>query len=116
MTKEKSNVKSMEGLPKCQTGIRGLDEITDGGLPKGRPSLVCGSAGCGTTLLAREFLVRGASQYNEPGVFMSFEESPKELAQNVASLGFDLNDLTARKKMCLDHVSIDRSEIEETGE
>ncbi|VVB53131.1 Circadian clock protein kinase KaiC [uncultured archaeon] len=116
MTKEKSNVKSMEGLPKCQTGIRGLDEITDGGLPKGRPSLVCGSAGCGKTLLAMEFLVRGAIQYNEPGVFMSFEESPKELAQNVASLGFDLNDLTARKKMSLDHVRIERSEIEETGE
>ena len=116
MTKEKSNVKPMQGLPKCQTGIRGLDEITDGGLPKGRPTLVCGSAGCGKTLLAMEFLVRGAVQYNEPGVFMSFEESSEELAQNVASLGFDLNDLAARKKMSLDHVRIERSEIEETGE
>ncbi|CAG0959511.1 Circadian clock protein kinase KaiC [Methanosarcinales archaeon] len=116
MTKEKSNVISMEGLPKCQTGIRGLDEITDGGLPKGRPTLVCGSAGCGKTLLAMEFLVRGAVQYNEPGVFMSFEESSEELVQNVASLGFDLNDLAARKMMSLDHVRIERSEIEETGE
>ena len=116
MTKEKSNVKPMEGLPKCQTGIRGLDEITDGGLPKGRPTLVCGSAGCGKTLLAMEFLVRGAVQYNEPGVFMSFEESSGELVQNVASLGFDLNDLEARKMMSLDHVRIERSEIEETGE
>lgn len=116
MTKEKSNVKSTEGLPKCQTGIRGLDEITDGGLPKGRPTLVCGSAGCGKTLLAMEFLVRGAVQYNEPGVFMSFEESSGELVQNVASLGFDLKDLEARKMMSLDHVRIERSEIEETGE
>ncbi|NJD53343.1 MAG: circadian clock protein KaiC [Candidatus Methanoperedens sp.] len=116
MTKEKINVKLMQNLPKCQTGIRGLDEITDGGLPKGRPSLVCGSAGCGKTLLAMEFLVRGAVQYNEPGIFMSFEESPEELAQNVASLGFDLNDLAARKKIYLDHVRIERSEIEETGE
>ncbi|MDL5503135.1 MAG: ATPase domain-containing protein, partial [Candidatus Methanoperedens sp.] len=92
------------------------DEITDGGLPKGRPTLVCGSAGCGKTLLAMEFLVRGATQYDEPGVFMSFEESPEELVQNVASLGFDLNDLEARKMMSLDHVRIERSEIEETGE
>ncbi len=116
MAKVKNNVKSLEGLPKCQTGIRGLDEITDGGIPKGRPTLVCGSAGCGKTLFAMEFLVRGAAQYNEPGVFMSFEESSEELAQNVASLGFDLNDLAARKKMFLDHVRIERSEIEETGE
>lgn len=116
MTKDKSNVKPMQGLQKCQTGIRGLDEITDGGLPKGRPTLVCGSAGCGKTLLAMEFLVRGAVQYKEPGVFMSFEESSEELVQNVASLGFDLNDLAARKKMSLDHVRIERSEIEETGE
>ena len=111
-----NNVESTEGLPKCQTGIRGLDEITDGGLPKGRPTLVCGSAGCGKTLLAMEFLVRGAAQYDEPGVFVSFEESSEELARNVASLGFDLNELTARKKMFLDHVRIERSEIEETGE
>lgn len=116
MTRVKNNVKIPEGLPKCQTGIRGLDEITDGGIPKGRPTLVCGSAGCGKTLLAMEFLVRGATQFNEPGIFMSFEESSEELAQNVASLGFDLNDLVARKKMFLDNVRIERSEIEETGE
>jgi len=116
MTRVKNNIKSLEGLAKCQTGIRGLDEITDGGIPKGRPTLVCGNAGCGKTLLAMEFLVRGAAQYNEPGVFMSFEESSEELAQNVASLGFDLNDLAARKKIYLDHVRIERSEIEETGE
>jgi len=116
MTEVKINVNSLECLPKCQTGIRGLDEITDGGLPKGRPTLVCGTAGCGKTLLAMEFLVRGAVQYNEPGVFMSFEESSEELAQNVASLGFDLNDLAASKKMFLDYVRIERSEIEETGE
>ncbi|CAG0957990.1 MAG: circadian clock protein KaiC [Candidatus Methanoperedens sp.] len=116
MTEVKINLNSLECLPKCQTGIRGLDEITDGGLPKGRPTLVCGTAGCGKTLLAMEFLVRGAVQYNEPGVFMSFEESSEELVQNVASLGFDLNDLAARKKMFLDYVRIERSEIEETGE
>ena len=116
MTKNKSNVGSPEGLPKCQTGIRGLDEITDGGIPKGRPTLVCGSAGCGKTLMAMEFLVRGAVQYDEPGVFMSFEESSEELAQNVASLGFDLNELVARKKIYIDQVRIERSEIEETGE
>lgn len=103
-------------LPKAPTGIQGLDEITGGGLPKGRPTLVCGSAGCGKTLLAMEFLVRGATEFNEPGVFMAFEETAKDLTQNVASLGFDLNDLIARKKMVLDFVYIERSEIEETGE
>ncbi|MBE0680877.1 MAG: circadian clock protein KaiC [Anaerolineales bacterium] len=103
-------------LPKAPTGIQGLDEITGGGLPKGRPTLVCGSAGCGKTLLAMEFLVRGAIQFNEPGVFMAFEETAQDLTQNVASLGFDLKDLIARKKMVLDFVYIERSEIEETGE
>ena len=77
-------------LQKCPTGIRGLDEITFGGLPRGRPTLLCGAAGSGKTLLAMEFLVRGATQDQEPGVFISFEESAPELAQNVASLGFDL--------------------------
>jgi circadian clock protein KaiC len=103
-------------IPKAPTGIQGLDEITGGGLPKGRSTLVCGSAGCGKTLLAMEFLVRGARQFNELGVFMAFDESAKELTQNVASLGFDLKDLIARKKLILDYVYIDRSEIEETGE
>ncbi|MDP3452006.1 MAG: circadian clock protein KaiC [Bacteroidales bacterium] len=103
-------------LPKSATGIQGFDEITGGGLPKGRPILVCGGAGCGKTLFAIEFLVRGATEFNEPGVFMSFEETNDELIANVISLGFDLEDLIKRKKLVLDHVHIERSEIEETGE
>ena len=103
-------------LPKTPTGIVGLDEITGGGLPKGRPTLVCGGAGCGKTLLAMEFLVHGATQFNEPGVFMAFEETTQDLTQNVASLGFDLNDLVAHQKIVLDFVYIERSEIEESGE
>jgi circadian clock protein KaiC len=103
-------------LPKCPTGIQGLDEITNGGLPRGRPTLVCGGAGCGKTLFAAEFLVRGAVQFGEPGVFMSFEETEAELKGNVALLGFDLAGLVRRKKMLLDHVYIERSEIQETGE
>jgi circadian clock protein KaiC len=103
-------------LPKCPTGIHGLDEITGGGLPRGRPTLVCGGAGCGKTLFAMEFIVRGAVQFGEPGVFMSFEETDAELKSNVASLGFDLAGLVRRKKIVLDHVHIERSEITETGE
>jgi circadian clock protein KaiC len=103
-------------LPKCPTGIEGLDEITDGGLPRGRPTLVCGGAGCGKTLFAAEFVVRGAAQFGEPGVFMSFEETDAELKSNVASLGFDLAGLIRRKRLVLDHVYIERSEIQETGE
>ncbi len=103
-------------LAKCPTGIQGLDEITNGGLPRGRPTLVCGGAGCGKTLLSMEFIVRGAMEFDEPGVFMSFEESAGELAKNVASLGFDLPDLIEKKKLALDHVFIERSQIEETGE
>jgi len=103
-------------LPKSKTGITGLDEITGGGLPKGRPTLVCGEAGCGKTLLSLEFIVRGATEFNEPGVFMAFEEKAEELVMNVASLGFDLAKLQADKMVRLDHVHIDRSEIEETGE
>ena len=81
------------GLPKAPTGIQGLDELTRGGLPRGRPTLVCGSAGCGKTVLGIEFLVRGATQFNEPGVLMAFEETAEELTQNVRSLGFDLDEL-----------------------
>jgi circadian clock protein KaiC len=106
---------TMIGLKKCPTGIQGLDEKTGGGLPRGRPTLVCGSAGCGKTVLAMEFLLRGALLYNEPGVFMCFEETPEDLTKNFSSLGFDLNDLVARKKLAIDYVSIERSEIEETG-
>ncbi|OGX88664.1 circadian clock protein KaiC [Hymenobacter glacialis] len=103
-------------LPKSPTGIEGLDEITEGGLPLGRPTLICGSAGCGKTLMGIEFLVRGIQDYNEPGVLMAFEETAPELAANVASLGFDLVELQARKMLRVDHVHVDRSEIEETGE
>ena len=103
-------------LPKSPTGIQGLDEITGGGLPKGRSTLVCGSAGCGKTLLAMEFLMRGATQYNEPGVFMTFEETAKDLTLNVASLGFDLKDLIARKKIIVNYVYMERNEIEANGE
>src|SRR5512134_1487988 len=103
-------------LPKAPTGIEGLDEITSGGLPRGRPTLVCGGAGCGKTLLAAEFLVRGATQFGEPGVFLAFEETEAELKANVASLGFDLAGLVRRKKILLEHVFIERSEIHETGE
>jgi circadian clock protein KaiC len=103
-------------LPKCPTGIQGLDEITSGGLPRGRPTLVCGGAGCGKTLLAAEFLVRGAVQFGEPGVFMAFEETEAELKANVASLGFDLEGLVRRKKIAIDYVHIERSEVQESGE
>lgn len=103
-------------LPKAPTGIQGLDQVTLGGLPKGRPTLVCGSAGCGKTLLAMEFLVRGATEFGEPGVFMAFEETAEELTQNVRSLGFDLDELVEQDKLSLDYVRIERSEIEETGE
>jgi len=105
-----------KNLPKSPTGIEGFDEITLGGLPKGRPTLVCGAAGCGKTLFGLEFLVRGAKQFDEPGVFMSFEETKDELVANVSSLGFDLQNLIDNKKIALDHVHIERSEIQETGE
>ncbi len=108
--------KQARPLPKAATGIEGLDEITGGGLPCGRPTLLSGRAGCGKTLFAMEFLVRGATRMGEPGVFMAFEETAEELAQNVASLGFDLADLVERKLLLIDYVHVERSEIEETGE
>jgi circadian clock protein KaiC len=110
------NKPKLRALEKVLTGIEGFDEITNGGLPKGRPTLVCGGAGSGKTLLGIEFLVRGATQFNEPGVFMSFEETAEELTKNVTSLGFDLNRLIASKRLIVDYVHIERSEIEETGE
>src|SRR5512135_2410212 len=117
MAQAKGNSKSfVVQLDKSPTGMKGLDEITNGGLPKGRPTLVCGAAGCGKTLFAIEFLVRGATQYKEPGVFMSFEETAEELTNDVTSLGFDLDRLSASKRLFLDHVRVERSEIEETGE
>ena len=103
-------------LRKCPTGIKGLDDITDGGLPLGRTTLVCGTAGCGKTLMGMEFLVRGILDYSQPGVFMAFEETAAELTQNVASLGWDLDELTAAKKLSIDYVYIDPQEIEETGD
>jgi len=106
----------LRALPKAATGIAGLDDITLGGLPTGRPTLVCGAAGCGKTLLAMTFLVNGATQYGEPGVFMSFEERAADLAANFASLGYDLDGLAAEGKLAIDHVRVERSEIEETGE
>ena len=112
----RNHSRPLNGLQKERTGIPGFDEITLGGLPAGRPTLVCGSAGAGKTLFAMEFLVRGATLYNQPGVFISFEESNEELTTNVASLGFDLNQLVVDKKLVLDYVFIERSEIEETGE
>jgi circadian clock protein KaiC len=113
MVKKKHNAVVLE---KCPTGIKGLDEITKGGLPKGRPTLICGSAGCGKTLFSMEFLMRGALDYGEPGVFMTFEETPEDLAKNFISLGFDLPDMVSRGLIATDHVYIERSEIEETGE
>ena len=108
--------RSSKTLLKALTGIQGLDEITGGGLPRGRPTLVSGGAGSGKTMFGLEFLVRGATQYGEPGVFMSFEETIPDLTKNAASLGFDLDRLVAEKKLFLDHVYISRSEIAETGE
>ena len=107
---------SSAGITKTPTGIAGLDEITAGGLPTGRPTLICGAAGCGKTMMAAEFLIRGAVQYGEAGVFMMFEESAAELAANVRSLGFDLEALQADKRVVVDFVHVERSEIEETGE
>src|SRR5688500_9637245 len=103
-------------LPKVPTGIAGLDEITGGGFPKGRPTLICGGPGCGKTLLAMEFLVRGATQFGEPGAFITFEETSQELAQNVRSLGFDLDRLVEERKLAIDYVRVERAEIDESGE
>ena len=104
------------GVPKAPTGISGLDEVTGGGLPRGRPTLICGPAGCGKTLLAMEFLVRGITQYDEPGVFVAFEESAEDLVANVASLGFDLAQLEAADRLVIDHVDALSGELEDTGD
>ncbi len=103
-------------FPKTPTGIEGLDEITEGGFPTGRPTLICGGAGCGKTLLSMQFLIRGILDHQEPGVFMSFEEPAKDLALNMKSLGFDLETLKAEKKLAIDYVRVERAEIDEAGE
>ena len=103
----KNIVKKNRSLPKSPTGITGLDEITGGGLPKGRPTLVCGSAGCGKSMLGVEFLVRGITQFNEPGVLMTFEELPEDVITNSRSLGFDIDGLVAKKKLFLDYVRVE---------
>jgi len=116
MAKHPSNRKDLPALAKAPTGIAGFDEITGGGIPRGRPTLVSGGAGCGKTLFSMEFLVRGATECAEPGLFVSFEENEQELAQNVASLGFDLADLVKRRLLLMDFVRAEQSEIEETGD
>src|ERR1700716_255556 len=115
----KASTRRRPALPvfqKAQTGIQGLDEITGGGLPRGRPTLVCGSAGCGKTVLAMEFLVRGALHYDEPGLFVCFEERKEDLVENFASLGFDLEALATQHKLVMDYVHVEPSQMEETGE
>ena len=120
MTKQAKSTKAAVVEPvklaKARTGISGLDEITGGGLPAGRPTLICGSAGCGKTMLAAEFIAKGAIEYGEPGVFMMFEETAEELTENMRSLGFDLAKLQKQKKIAMDFVRVERNEIEETGE
>lgn len=113
MKNEKKNDKGIEKVP---TGIKGLDEITYGGLPKGRPTLICGNPGCGKTVIALEFLIRGAIQFNEPGVFIAFEETKQDLVENVASMGFDLEDLISKNLILIDYIYIDNRESTESGE
>jgi circadian clock protein KaiC len=116
MTMSANGVRPRRSLKKALTGIEGFDEVTGGGLPQGRPSLICGSAGCGKTLFAMEFLVRGATQFDEPGLFVAFEESENDLVENVASLGFELQDLVDQNLLQLDHITLDRSQMDEAGE
>ena len=115
-TKAKAASFDFSVVEKCPTGIGGLDEITLGGLPKGRPTLLCGSAGCGKTLFAMTFLYNGAVDYDEPGVFIAFEERPQELIKNVGSLRFDLQTLIDQKRLAIDYVHIDPSQIDEAGD
>lgn len=116
MAKNNGTATAPVRLRKSPTGITGFDDITRGGVPQGRPTLVCGGAGCGKSLFAAEFLVRGTTQYGEPGVLMTFEETADDIKKNVASLGFDLETLIRQKKLIIDYVHVDRSEIEENGE
>lgn len=115
-SRPRSTQRPLESLPKAPTGISGFDEVTNGGLPAGRPTLVCGSAGCGKSLFGVEFLIRGATQFGEPGVLMTFEETADDIRKNVASLGFDVEKLVAQKKLYIDYVKVERGEIDENGE
>jgi circadian clock protein KaiC len=114
--KRSSAPRELLPLEKTPTGIPGFDEISEGGLPKGRTTIVCGGAGCGKTMFGIEFLVRGAQEYNEPGVLMAFEETPEDIARNVASLGFDIEALANQKKLFLDFISVEPHEIQESGD
>ena len=114
--KARAKAGSLLTIGKSPTGIRGLDEVTQGGLPEGRPTLLCGSAGCGKTLFGMTFLYNGAVEYNEPGAFLAFEEQPEDLIKNVGSLNYDIEKLIAEKKLAIDHVQLDRTQIAESGE
>jgi circadian clock protein KaiC len=105
-----------QGISKSLTGIDGFDDLTLGGVPTGRPTLVCGSAGCGKTLFATTFLIHGARDYDEPGVFVTFEERPGDIVSNVASLGFALDKLVGDQKIAFEYVTLERSELEEAGD
>jgi circadian clock protein KaiC len=115
-SKTRSTPRELPAIGKSRTGVGGLDEVTYGGLPKGRPTLLCGSAGCGKTLFAMTFLYQGVVEYNEPGVFLAFEERPEDLIKNVGSLNYDVEKLIAEKKLAIDHVEIERTKIAESGE
>jgi len=107
---------SDSGIRKSPTGIAGFDELTLGGVPTGRPTLVCGTAGCGKTLVASTFLLNRARDFDEPGVLVTFEERPVDIINNVASLGFDVQALIDDGKLCIEHIAIDSAELEEIGD
>jgi circadian clock protein KaiC len=116
MRRHSAKSAGLNALPKAPTGITGFDQITEGGLPRARPTLICGGPGCGKTLFGLEFVIRGALDFDEPGVIITFEENVEDLERNVASMGLDLGTLVARKKIAIDYVRVERAEIEETGE
>src|SRR3954465_9097808 len=115
MRKATSVIAPQDILRKTPTGIAGLDEITHGGLPKGRPTLISGSPGCGKTIFGLEFLVNGIQDFDEPGIFLAFEETAEDLIKNVSSLGFDLRKLEETEKLIVDYIHVERSEISVAG-